>query len=137
MEQAEFSTLGVAVWMLWTFVALKQNSLTYCWKLGPKYFMLSTVKYHLPNVIRLFCPYFMSFHNKLERLSLQGFQAKSSKNSSLVQKFVNYRQKSFVTLALGSINSQPLWKRLGFLLFKRYNLVKVERRHSKTNKFDC
>ncbi len=53
-----------------------------------------------PNVIKLFRPKFTNFRAKLERLSLASFPANSNKQSSLVNKLVNYLRKCFIILAL-------------------------------------
>jgi hypothetical protein len=45
----------------------------------------------------------MNFRNKLECLSMVAFQAKSKQTlSNLLQKLVNYGQKSFITSGPGS-----------------------------------
>jgi hypothetical protein len=41
----------------------------------------------------------------------QAFQAYSNKHTSLVQKFVNYRQKSFITYAQVSHTIRKIWIR--------------------------
>jgi hypothetical protein len=49
----------------------------------------------LKNILR---PYFTSFRNKLECLSLANFPAFSNKHSSLVQKFVNCGLEKFYNM---------------------------------------
>ncbi len=50
-----------------------------------------------PNVIKLFCPKYMNF-----ALSHKGEKLARDKHTSILQKFRNYRQKSFITMAPGT-----------------------------------
>jgi len=50
-----------------------------------------------PNVIKLFCPKFVKF-----ALSHKGEKLAKDKRTSILQKFRNYRQKSFITMAPGA-----------------------------------
>jgi hypothetical protein len=61
--------------------------------------MMSLVAGPGPNVIKLFVRNLRIFVKSLSVCPRQAFPAESNKHSSLARKFVNYGQKSFITLA--------------------------------------
>ncbi len=65
------------------------------------------------NVIKLFTAVIYEFSKEASVCPWKGFPYYSNKHSSFVRKFINYRQKSFITLAPGVSVENPSQTKVG------------------------